>query len=137
MAANPRFVMADSGVWFDLSKGKNSPIVSILKRLLAEDRVWVHADVIKEFALGKRTQLLADYIAAMRQLPRVDELSITEFLAVVDEFDLRGSGKSRDTFLFAAAIQHGVLVLTADRVFQRKCERVGLCFLCEEGLPHD
>ena len=43
---------------------------------------------------------------------------------MVDEFGLRGSGKSRDTFLFAAAIQHGVLVLTGDRAFQRKCERV-------------
>ena len=71
----------------------------------------------------------------MRQLPRIDELSISEFLAVVDEFSLRGSGKSRDTFLFAAAIQHGVLVLTGDRAFQRKCERVGLCFLCAERLP--
>ena len=136
MAADPQPVMADSGVWFDLYKGRNSLIVSVLKRLLAEDRVWAHADIIKEFALGRRTQLLSEYIAAMRQLPRVDELSINEFLAVVDEFDLRGSGRSRDTFLFASAIQHGVLMLTADWALQRKSERVGLCFLCDEGLPH-
>ena len=129
--------MADSSVWFDLYNGKSTPSVAVLKRLLAEDRVWVHADVVKEFALGRQTQLLSAYIAAMRQLPRIDELSINEFLAVVDEFGLRGSGKSRDTFLFAAAIQHGVLVLTGDRAFQRKCERVGLCFLCAERIPHD
>lgn len=54
----------------------------------------------------------------------MDELSINDFLAVVDEFNLRGSGRSRDTFLFASAIQHGVLMLTADRALQRKCERV-------------
>ncbi len=137
MASSPRPVRADSGVWFDLYNGKSTPSVSMLKRLLAEDRVWVHADVVKEFALGKPTQLLSAYIAALRQLPRIDELSISEFLAVVDEFNLRGSGKSRDTFLFAAAIQHGALVLTGDRAFQRKSERVGLCFLCEERLPHD
>ena len=84
-----------------------------------------------------KTTRLTDYIVAMRQLPRVDDLSINEFLAVVDEFGLRGSGKSRDTFLFAAAIQHGVVVLTSDRAFQRKCERVGLCHFCQEGIPHE
>ena len=137
MAADPRPVMADSGVWFDLYNSKSTHAALLLEQLLRSGRVRVHPDVIKEFALGRKSARLEEYVQRLRMMPRVDELSISEFLAVVDEFDLRGSGKSRDTFLFAAAIQHGVLVLTADRVFQRKCERVGLCFLCEEGLPHD
>ena len=129
--------MADSNVWFDWYNGRTTQGTLLLERLLAARRIWVHSDVIREFALGRRTTRLTDYIVAMRQLPRVDDLSINEFLAVVDEFDLRGSGKSRDTFLFAAAIQHDVLILTSDRVFQRKCERVGLCYFCQEGISHE
>ena len=137
MAADPRPVMVDSGVWFDLYNGRSTPAALLLARLLRADRVRVHPDVIKEFALGRKSDRLEEYVERLRIMPRIDELSISEFLAVVDEFSLRGSGKSRDTFLFAAAIQHGVLVLTGDRAFQRKCERVGLCFLCAERLPHD
>ena len=129
--------MADSNVWFDWYNGRTTQGTLLLERLLTARRIWVHSDVIREFALGRRTTRLTDYIVAMRQLPRVDDLSINEFLAVVDEFDLRGSGKSRDTFLFAAAIQHDVLILTSDRVFQRKCERVGLCYFCQEGISHE
>ncbi len=136
MADSPQPVLADSGVWFDLYNGKSSQAALLLAQLLRDGRVRVHADVIKEFALGRKSARLEEYIQRLRILPRVDELSISEFLAVVDEFDLRGSGRSRDTFLFASAIQHGVLMLTADRALQRKCERVGLCFLCAEGLPH-
>ena len=137
MAADGGSVMADSNVWFDLYNGKATQGTWLLEQLLAARRIWVHSDVIREFALGRKTTRLTDYIVAMRQLPRVDDLSINEFLAVVDEFDLRGSGKSRDTFLFAAAIQHGVVVLTSDRAFQRKCERVSLCYFCQEGVPHE
>ena len=137
MAASPIRVMPDSNVWFDWYKGKTTRATLALDQALEEERVGVHPDIIKEFALGKKTERLTNAIEALRQLPRIDELSISEFLAVVDEFGLRGSGKSRDTFLFAAAIQHGVLVLTGDRAFQRKSERVGLCFLCAERIPHD
>ena len=137
MAADASPVMADSNVWFDLYNGKVSQATLVLEHLLRAERVRVHADVIKEFALGRRSERLEEYIAYLRILPRVDELSISEFLAVVDEFSLRGSGKSRDTFLFAAAIQHSVHVLTSDRAFQRKCERVGLCYFCQEGIPHE
>ena len=137
MAADAGPVMADSSVWFDWYNGKATQGTMVLEQLLVARRIWVHSDVIREFALGRKTTRLMDYIVAMRQLPRVDDLSINEFLAVVDEFDLRGSGKSRDTFLFAAAIQHGVVVLTSDRAFQRKCERVSLCYFCQEGIPHE
>ena len=137
MAADARPVMADSNAWFDLYNGKRTQATLSLEQLLREERVRVHSDVIKEFALGRRSERLGEYIEFLRVLPRVDELSISEFLAVVDEFNLRGSGKSRDTFLFAAAIQHDVLILTSDRAFQRKCERVSLCYFCQEGIPHE
>ena len=81
--------MADSNVWFDLYNGKATQGTWLLEQLLAARRIWVHSDVIREFALGRKTTRLTDYIVAMRQLPRVDDLSINEFLAVVDEFDLR------------------------------------------------
>ena len=137
MAADARPVMADSNAWFDLYNGKRTQATLSLERLLREERVRVHSDVIKEFALGRKNNRLDEHIRYLRLLPRVDDLSINEFLAVVDDFDLRGSGKSRDTFLFAAAIQHRVLVLTSDRTFQRKCERVGLCYFCQEGISHE
>lgn len=137
MAADASPVMADSNVWFDLYNGKATHGTMALEQLLAARRVRVHSDIIREFALGRKSERLGEYVEYLRLLPRVDELSISEFLAVVDEFDLRGSGKSRDTFLFAAAIQHGVLILTSDRVFQRKCERVSLCYFCQEGVPHE
>ncbi len=137
MADNASPVMADSNVWFDWYNGKPTHATSALEHLLLADRVHVHSDVIKEFALGRKSDRLEEYIRYLRLLPRVDDLSINEFLAVADEFELRGSGKSRDTFLFAAAIQHGVVILTSDRVFQRKCERVGLCYFCQEGVSHE
>ena len=137
MAGDAIPVMADSNVWFDWYNGKTTQATLSLEHLLLADRVRVHSDIIREFALGRRSDRLREYISYLRQLPRVDDLSINEFLAVVDEFDLRGSGKSRDTFLFAAAIQHDVVVLTSDRAFQRKCERVSLCYFCQEGIPHE
>ena len=137
MAVDASPVMADSNVWFDWYNGKATQATSALEQLLLADRVHVHSDIIREFALGRKNDRLQEYISYLRRLPRVDDLSTNEFLAVVDAFELRGSGKSRDTFLFAAAIQHGVLVLTSDRAFQRKCERVGLCYFCQEGIPHE
>ena len=137
MAADASPVLADSNAWFDLYNGKTTQATLSLEQLLFADRVRVHPDIVKEFALGRKNARLEEYIRYLRILPRVDELSISEFLAVVDEFGLRGSGKSRDTFLFAAAIQHGVHILTSDRAFQRKCERVGLCYFCQEGIPHE
>ena len=137
MAADDRPVMADSNAWFDLYNGKRSQATLSLERLLRQERVRVHSDVIREFALGRKSSRLDEHIGYLRVLPRVDDLSINEFLAVVDDFDLRGSGRSRDTFLFAAAIRHGVLILTSDRAFQRKCERVGICYFCQEDVPHE
>ena len=108
-----------------------------LDQALEEERVGVHPDIIKEFALGKKTERLTNAIEALRQLPRIDELSISEFLAVVDEFGLRGSGKSRDMSLFAATIQHGCSSSRATGRSNANASASTSAFSARSASPHD
>jgi predicted nucleic acid-binding protein len=117
-------VLVDTSVWIDLFRGKSTPEIRKLERLLGDgEDICTCGVVLTEVLQGVREA--ADY---RRVLSRFDEflflpMSRRTFLGAADIYrSLRRKGvtirKPIDCMIAAASIEHDVLLLHRDRDFE-------------------
>jgi predicted nucleic acid-binding protein len=115
-------VLADTSIWIDHLHRTDPGLVALLRANL----VVMHPAVIGELACGSipdRRNFLQLWLA----LPRIDEVSFEEAMALLENTPLWGRGLGwTDVHLLAAALVHKVRLWTRDRLLNNACQRLGL-----------
>lgn len=103
-------VLVDSSAWGDYLRGRGRMAPAVL-RLVAEDRVWLHATVIGEVRLGGVD--LAGRFPGLPLLQGFVPERVLAWLALQEVGAVRGVGWADCEIVHAAAAHH-VPLLTAD-----------------------
>lgn len=105
------YVLADTSVWIEHLRGRNSALVELLSTL----RVLTHSVVLGELSCGnlsRRQTLLRD----LDLLPKIREASVADVRACIENRKIFGRGLGwSDAQLLTSALQAGADLLTLDK----------------------
>ena len=107
-------VLVDTSVWIDHLHRTDPELVALLRETL----VMMHPAVVGELACGA-IQNHRQFLSLWLTLPRVDEVSFEEALALVENSTLWGRGLGwTDIQLLASALVYRVTLWTRDRLLR-------------------
>jgi predicted nucleic acid-binding protein len=112
--------LVDTSVWIDHLHRTDPELVTLLRETL----VVMHPAVLGELACGTLPNR-QKFISLWLTLPRVDEVSFEEALALVENSTLWGRGLGwTDVHLLASALVSRVRLWTRDRLLRETAHRL-------------
>ena len=118
-------ILVDTSVWIDHLRGAEHTLV----RNLEAGNVLTHSMVIGEIACGNLPDR-SGTLRRMNTLPRIEELTHTEVLSLIESRGLMGQGIGFvDAHLICSVFKrNGAMLWTRDKQLRRIAEDVGVAF---------
>jgi predicted nucleic acid-binding protein len=117
-------ILVDSSVWISHLR---QPLRE-LHAAIGQDSVLIHPYVVAELAMGHVPDR-DEFLAALRDLPGAETVSLGDFLEFVDRNGLNGAGVGMvDGHLLASAASADVKIWSADERLSAHARRLGLSY---------